>query len=83
MDITTTRKVQIDIEALTPQGLFRDALYFEEDAVPSDIEVAAIAQERAENWLNVINTPPVEVEPEPVPEPEYLVVTEDGTEVFA
>lgn len=82
MDITTTRKVQIDIEALTPQGLFRDALYFEEDAVPSDIEVAAIAQERAENWLNVINTPPVEVEPEPVPEPEYLVVTEDGTEVL-
>ena len=81
MNITTTRKVQIDIEALTPQGLFRDALYFEEDAVPSDIEVAAIAQERAENWLAVINTPPVEVEPEPVPEPEYIIVTEDGTEV--
>ena len=80
MDITTTRKVQIDIEALTPQGLFRDALYFEEDAVPSDIEVAAIAQERAENWLIVVNTPPVE---EPAHEPEYLIVTEDGTEVFA
>lgn len=79
MDITTRRKVQVDIEALTPQGLFRDALYFEEDAVPADNVIEAMAQERADAWLAIINTPPVE---EPPAEPENEVTCEDGEVLY-
>lgn len=79
-EITYTEHTQIAFRVLTEHGPYCDAIYCEVGAEPSPAELEVIAKERANNWLAIVNTPPVE---EPVPEPEYLIITEDGTEVPA
>ena len=73
--IKLTEHVQVDIEVMTERGLYRDAVYFPVGAKPSDAEIKIIARERADNWLAIVNTPPIE---EPPAEPEYEVTCEDG-----
>ena len=76
--IKLTERVQVDIEVMTERGLYRDAVYFPVGAKPSDADIKIIARERADNWLAVVNTPPVE---EPIVAPEYEVTCEDGVTV--
>jgi len=48
--------MKIDFEVQTEHGLFRDALYFPDDAVPTDAEIEIIKQERADNWVSFMNS---------------------------
>jgi hypothetical protein len=52
--------MKIDFEFDTPHGVFRDALHFYGDVIPSDIEIELIKQQRLNNWLAIFNSPPVE-----------------------
>ena len=77
--IKLTEHIQVDIEVMTPRGLYRDAVYFPVGAKPSDADIKIIARERADNWLAIVNAPPVE---EPTPEPEFEVTCEDGAVIL-
>lgn len=50
--------MKIDFEFETRYGKFRDALYLPDDVVFSDDEIAAMKQERLNNWLTVVELPP-------------------------
>jgi len=52
--------MKIDFEFDTPYGVFRDALHFYGDVIPSDAEIEAMKQQRLNNWLAIVNPPPVE-----------------------
>jgi len=57
--------IKIDFEIPNEKyGVYRDALYLAEDHGLSDAKIEAIKQERYDNWLNVIENPPVVEEPE-------------------
>lgn len=56
--------VKIDFEFDTPHGVFRDALHLPEDHGMSDAEIDAMKQQRLDNWLAIVNPPPVESPPE-------------------
>ena len=59
--------MKIDFEFDTPYGVFRDALHFYGDVIPSDAEIEEMKQQRLNNWLAVVNPPPetpVETPPE-------------------
>lgn len=56
--------VQIIFEVETAHGMYRDALYFPADQVPSDEEIELLKQQRVDNWIAVITAPPVEVVPD-------------------
>ena len=77
--IKLTEHVQVDIEVMTERGLYRDAVYFPVGAKPSDADIKIIARERVENWLAIVNAPPVE---EPAPAPEFEVTCEDGEVLY-
>jgi hypothetical protein len=47
--------MKIDFEFQTEHGLYRDALYFLDDAVPTDEEIEAIKQARLDHWLAFMN----------------------------
>ena len=60
--------LKVDFEFETPYGTFRDALYLAADHTFSDEQIAAMKQERLDNWLNIVENP---AQPEaPAPEPE-------------
>jgi hypothetical protein len=50
--------MKIEFEYSTPHGIFRDALYVEEGL--SDEQIEAMKLERLNNWIAVIENPPVE-----------------------
>ena len=50
--------IKIDFEFTTHYGLFRDALYLPADHSFSDEKIAAMKQERLDNWLFVVGNPP-------------------------
>jgi len=52
--------MKIDFEFETQYGKFADALYFEDDAIPSEVEIEALKQERLTNWLAIVTQVPVE-----------------------
>ena len=52
----------------TEYGVFRDALHLEDDHTYTPEEVAAMKQERLDNWIAFITAPP------PPPTPEDTVV---------
>lgn len=54
--------VKIDFEFTTPHGVFRDALHLDDDHSYTDEQIAAMKQERLDNWLFAVENPP---EPEP------------------
>lgn len=62
--------MQIIFEFTTKYGVFRDALYLDDEHTLSDSEVNALKQERLDNWIKIIESPPT-------PEPEIVEI--DGT----
>lgn len=46
--------MKINFQFNTPYGFFSDALYFEDDSVPSDDVIENMKQERLNNWLTII-----------------------------
>jgi hypothetical protein len=53
--------MQIIFEFETQYGKFCDALYFVDDAIPSDADIEAMKQQRLDNWIAVVTAPPVDV----------------------
>jgi hypothetical protein len=61
--------IKIDFEIQNEKyGVYRDALYLAEDHGLSDAEIESMKQERYDNWLNIIENPPVVEEVTPVVE---------------
>lgn len=63
--------MKIDFEFTTQYGVFRDALYLEDDHQLSEGEITELKQERLDNWLYAVENPPA-------PEPE--IVELDGVQ---
>lgn len=51
--------IKIDFEFETQYGKFCDALHFYDEVVPADEVVEAMKQERLNNWIAAITSPPV------------------------
>lgn len=52
--------IKIDFEFDTSFGVFRDALHLAEDHGLTDAEIEVMKQQRVDNWLAIVNAPPVE-----------------------
>lgn len=50
--------MKIDFEFTTQYGVFRDALYLDEDHQFTQGELSALKQDRLDNWLYAIENPP-------------------------
>lgn len=61
--------VKIDFEFDTPHGVFRDALHLPDDHALTEAEIQAMKEQRRDNWIAVVNAPPVEEPP-----PEYVEI---------
>jgi hypothetical protein len=59
--------MKIDFEFTTPYGVFRDALYLDDDHQLSEAEITALKQKRLDNWLDAVENPPA-------PEPETVEI---------
>jgi hypothetical protein len=59
--------IKIDFEFDTRHGKFRDALHLPEDHGFSQEQIAAMQQERLDNWLFAVENPPA-------PEPETVEI---------
>ena len=59
--------MKIDFEFTTSYGVFRDALHLPDDHGYADEQIAAMKQERLDNWLFAIENPPA-------PEPETIEI---------
>lgn len=49
---------KVDFEFTTPYGVFRDALHLDDGHSHTDEQIAAMKQERLDNWLFAIENPP-------------------------
>lgn len=56
--------MKIDFEFTTPYGMFRDALHLPDNHDLSQEQIAAIQQERLDNWIFVVENPPEMIEAE-------------------
>lgn len=61
--------IKIDFEFDTPHGVFRDALHLPDDHAFTEAEIQAMKEQRVDNWIAVVNAPPVEESP-----PEYVEI---------
>lgn len=52
--------IKIDFEFDSPYGVFRDALHLPDDHKMTDDQIQAMKQQRFDNWLAIVNAPPVE-----------------------
>ena len=52
--------MKIDFEFQTAYGLFRDALHLPDDNTLTDSEIEALKQERVDNWIVLVTTPPAD-----------------------
>ena len=59
--------MKIDFEFTTQYGVFRDALYLDDNHQLTDAEINALKQERLDNWLFILENPPA-------PAPETIVI---------
>lgn len=50
--------MKIDFEYTTQYGVFRDALYLDDDHQLSDAEIETLKQERLNNWVFRVENPP-------------------------
>jgi hypothetical protein len=50
--------MKIDFEFTTSYGVFRDALHLPDDHMFTDEQIAAMKNERVDNWLFVVENPP-------------------------
>lgn len=55
--------IKIDFEFDSTYGVFRDALHLPDDHGMTDDEIQAMKQQRLDNWLAIVNAPPVEETP--------------------
>lgn len=55
--------VKIDFEFDSPYGVFRDAIHLPDDHGLTDDQIQAMKQQRFDNWLAIVNAPPVEEPP--------------------
>jgi hypothetical protein len=55
--------IKLDFEFQTQYGVYRDALYLEDNHSFTEQEIEAMKQDRVNNWIAVIESPP---EPESV-----------------
>lgn len=53
--------IKIDFEIDTKHGKFCDALHLPEDHTYTDDEIQAMKQQRVDNWIAIVEAPPVEV----------------------
>jgi len=60
--------MKIDFTFDTEFGKFSDALHLPDDHVMTDLEIEAMKQQRLDNWLAIVSSPPVEPIPEPLPD---------------
>lgn len=51
--------MKIDFSFETQYGVFRDALYLEDNNELTEQEINALKQERLDNWLAIIENPPL------------------------
>jgi len=56
--------IKLIFEFETQYGVYRDALYLEENHTFTEQEIDAMKQQRVDNWLYAIENPPAEVESE-------------------
>lgn len=56
--------IKIDFEFETAYGKFADALHLPDDHTFTDAEIQAMKEQRRDNWIAAVTTPPVVVEPE-------------------
>ena len=56
--------LKIDFEFDSPYGVFRDALHLPENHGMTDAEIQAMKQQRFDNWIAIVNPPPVESPPD-------------------
>lgn len=54
--------IKIVFEFETPYGVYRDALYLEDNHTFTDQEINAMKQERVDNWIFVVENPPEAIE---------------------
>ena len=52
--------IKIDFEFDSTYGVFRDALHLPDDHGLSEAEIDAMKQQRFDNWIAIVNPPPVE-----------------------
>lgn len=50
--------MKIDFSFQTEYGMFADALYFDDAAVPDDATIESMKQQRLNNWIAVVTAPP-------------------------
>lgn len=65
--------IKIDFEFQTEHGVFRDALYLEDNHGLSEAQIDAMKAERRDAWIALVTAPPVEEEA-----PEYIEI--DGVQ---
>ena len=56
--------VKIDFEFESKYGVFRDALHLPDDHGMTDEQIAAMKQQRFDNWIAVIEAPPADTPPQ-------------------
>jgi hypothetical protein len=54
--------IKIEFEFDTKYGTYRDALYLPEDHGMTGEQINAMKQERVDNWMNIVENPPLPVE---------------------
>lgn len=52
--------IKIDFEFQTEHGLFRDALYLDNDHVFTDEEIQSMKQQRVDNWITIVTASQVD-----------------------
>jgi hypothetical protein len=55
--------LKIDFEFDSQYGVFRDALHLPENHGMTDAEIQTMKQQRFDNWIAIVNAPPVESPP--------------------
>lgn len=53
--------MKIDFEFTTQYGVFRDAIYLQDDHNLTEQQIQELKQQRLDNWIAILEAPPVEV----------------------
>jgi hypothetical protein len=74
--------MKIDFEFDTSHGKFRDALHLPDNHGLSDAEIEAMKVQRRDNWIAVVEAPPVEPDTVEIDGVTYEKVDIDGQTVL-
>ena len=58
--------IKIDFKFDTAYGIFSDALYFQDNQIPSDSEIEAMKISRRDAWIYSVENPPIETDYPPL-----------------